>query len=147
MNSNSENPSVGKNFENLVKRWAESYFGQIFYEKSIGIGNPQTGHKFDLVSLDEKVIIECKCYTWTETGNVPSAKIATLDEAVLYLRSINYPAQKIIAMKHDCSIKNGKPLADYFNEKKGHLLEDISIIELDDNGKCRFVRDHLHHEE
>ncbi len=140
MNTNSENPSVGKSFEKISKKWAEKYFGQRFNEKSVGIGNPPIGHKFDLVSSDEKIIIECKCYTWTVSGNVPSAKLATLDEAVLYLCNVNIPARKIIAMKRDWSEKRKKTLAEYFLEKKGHLMGDISVVEIDENGDYRFVR-------
>lgn len=68
-------------------------------EKSILIGNPAKNYKFDLVSEDSSIIIECKCYTWTESWNVPSAKMATIDEALLYMRSVFIKAKKIIIMQ------------------------------------------------
>lgn len=140
MNSNSDNPRIGKEFQRMVLAYAKDHFLQDFIEeKPVNIGNPPTPHKFDVVSADESIIIECKCYTWTEGGNVPSAKLATLDEAVLYMKSICHPAKKIIAMK--AAENNGVSLAEYFCDKKGHLLGDISVWEFDDNGYLRSVRE------
>ena len=141
MNSNSDNPRIGKAFEKAVKKWAVDYYDCGFNEEQpVDIGNPARPHKFDLVSQDSKIIIECKCYTWTDGGNVPSAKLATLDEAVLYLRSVTSPATKVIAMKKDYNKKKGITLAEYFCDKNGHLLEDIKLVEFDEEGKSCFVR-------
>lgn len=140
MNANSDNPRIGKKFQRMVLAYVKGYFSQDFIEeKPVKIGNPPTPHKFDVVSTDESIIIECKCYTWTEGGNVPSAKLATLDEAILYMKSICHPAKKIIAMK--AAENNGVSLAEYFCDKKRHLLGDISVWEFDDNGFIRSVRE------
>jgi len=40
-------------------------------------------HKFDLGNED--YLIECKEYSWTGTGSIPSAKIDHLDQAILLL--------------------------------------------------------------
>lgn len=141
MNTNSENPKVGRTFEERTRQIAEKVFGVTFTEIPVDIGNPSIPHKFDLVSPDESVIIECKCYTWTDGGNVPSAKIATLDEAVLYMRSIRHPARKIIAMKYSRNGKRSQTLAEYFCQNKGHLLEDISVWEIGDGDEPRILRD------
>ncbi len=142
MNKNSENPKVGKDFENVTLKWAKKNFGCNFdNEKAVEIGNPPRPHKFDLVSKDEGIVIECKCYTWTESGNVPSAKLATLDEAILYMRSIAHPAKKIIAISYAFNEKRNKTLAEYFCERKGHLLDDISVWELDDIKEPRLIRE------
>ncbi len=142
MNSNSENPGVGKAFQKVVKETMELYFACPFVEeKPVLIGNPPTPHKFDVVSDDGNVIVECKCYTWTEGGNVPSAKLSTLDEAVLYMRSIPFKAKKIIAIKLAYNSKGTKTLAEYFCDKKGHLLEDVEIWEIDEHGDFRILRD------
>lgn len=141
MNTNSENPKVGRMFEEKVKHVAESIFAVPFSEKSVDIGNPARPHKFDLVSMDESIIIECKCYTWTDGGNVPSAKLATLDEAVLYMRSISHPARKIIALKYSKNEKRNQTLAEYFCQKRGNLLEDISVWEIGDDDEPRIIRD------
>ena len=96
MNSNSDNPKVGKDFQRKVLSIAQKTFNMPFdEEKVVPVGNPPKEHRFDVVSADGDIIIECKCYTWTNGGNVPSAKMSTLNEAVLYLRSVNYNARKI----------------------------------------------------
>ncbi len=140
MNDNSVNPKVGKAFEEKTRLIAEKLYGMPFEEKAIEIGDPPHPHNFDLVSSDNIIIIECKCYTWTDGGNVPSAKLATLDEAVLYLRSICHPARLIIAMSYAYSEKRGITLAEYFCDKKGHLLDDISVWEIKDEDEIRVLR-------
>ena len=115
MNSNSDNPKVGKDFQRKVLSIAQKTFNMPFdEEKVVPVGNPPKEHKFDVVSADGDIIIECKCYTWTNGGNVPSAKMSTLNEAVLYLRSVNYNARKILAMKKDVRLRTGESLAEYY---------------------------------
>lgn len=67
-------------------------------EKKLAIGNPPKGHKFDIVSEDAHIAIECKRYTWTEGGNVPSAKMGTMNEAVFYLSFLPDTYDKYIVM-------------------------------------------------
>ena len=134
MQRNADNPRIGKAFQETVKQVAEKQCNCIFEDEVvIKIGNPPKAHKFDLVSSDGHIIIECKCYTWTKSGNVPSAKLATLDEAVLYLINAPKDTKKIIAMKKDVNKKNGKTLASYYKEKKQHLLGEIEIWEVEDS--------------
>ena len=76
MNKNSENPRVGKEFQLAVRQWFEKEYAEPFHiEQKILIGKPAKLHSFDIASADESVVVECKCYTWTEVGNVPSAKM------------------------------------------------------------------------
>ena len=141
MNTNSQNPKVGKIFQSKVKTVVEKYFGCVFdEEQSVLIGNPPTPHKFDLVSTNNEIIIECKCYTWTEGGNVPSAKLATLDEAILYMRNVSFSAKKIIAIKQAYNHNNTITLAQYFCDKKGHLLDDVEVWEISDEGDIHILR-------
>lgn len=85
-------------------------------------------------------MIECKCYTWTNGNNVPSAKISTLNEAVLYMRSLPEGTLKILSMKKDVRTSNSETLASYYCRIYGHLLEDISIWEIDNDENIFFVR-------
>ena len=127
MNSNSDNPKVGKDFQRKVLSIAQKTLNMPF-------------DKFDVVSADGDIIIECKCYTWTNGGNVPSAKMSTLNEAVLYLRSVNYNARKILAMKKDVRLRTGESLAEYYCRIYGHLLEDIEVWEVAEEGIVNIVR-------
>ena len=127
MNSNSDNPKVGKDFQRKVLSIAQKTFNMPFDEENV-------------VSADGDIIIECKCYTWTNGGNVPSAKMSTLNEAVLYLRSVNYNARKILAMKKDVRLRTGESLAEYYCRIYGHLLEDIEVWEVAEEGIVNIVR-------
>ena len=77
MNSNNENPHVGKKFQKTAVQALSQHFGKKFeMEIGIPIGVPAKVHKFDCASLDQSIVVECKCFTWTVTGNIPSAKMA-----------------------------------------------------------------------
>ena len=141
--SNSDHTRMGKEFQELVQGIVEKRFKQTFEkEKVVHIGLPPKGHKFDLVSEDGTVIIECKRYTWTKGGNVPSAKMAVLDEAILYMRSVPYYATKIITVleSYDPTGKHKESLAQYFVDKHGHLLADIEIWEVSLDGKVKKLK-------
>lgn len=98
MNTNSQNPGIGKAFEIAVIKWFENEYKELFESNcSISIGNPPKAHRFDVVSKDRKIVAECKCYTWTETGNVPSAKMGFVNEAAFYLSFID--SDTFIVMK------------------------------------------------
>jgi len=141
MNTNSQNPQIGRSFQERVKVIAEEYFGTKFIdEKAVLVGRPSKEHRFDLVSEDSKIVIECKCYTWTNGNNVPSAKMSTLNEAVLYMRSLPDGTRKILAIKKDVRTSNSETLASYYYRIYGHLLEDISIWEIDNDGNMFVVR-------
>lgn len=130
--ANSDNPFKGKQFQQKVLVLASKEFNKDFIEeKVVTIGKPGKEHRFDCVSSDLSIIIECKCYSWTEGNNVPSAKMSTLNEAVLYLRNAEPSALKIIAMKKDFSSKRNETLAQYYLRTYGHLLADIQIWEVD----------------
>lgn len=141
MNTNSQNPQVGREFQGRVKAAAEKHFETSFAEeKAVLVGRPAKEHRFDLVSGDSKIVIECKCYTWTNGNNVPSAKMSTLNEAVLYMRSLPAGTRKILALKKDIRTSNSETLAVYYCRIYGHLLEDISIWEIDNDGNLFVVR-------
>ena len=95
-NLNSENPHVGRKFQEFVQTILKEKYNTYFeQEAAIPIGRPPKEHKFDLANADRSIVAECKCYTWTDSGNVPSAKLMGLDEAVAksrgacYLRYLN----------------------------------------------------------
>jgi hypothetical protein len=56
-------------------------------EVPIQIGSGKS-HLFDLATRERDIVAECKAFTFTATGNNPSAKMTTLREATMYLRSI-----------------------------------------------------------
>jgi len=97
--SNSDNPRRGALFQRQVLEWFQNEYGVEFeLEKKIPIGNPAKDHKFDIVDAAGTIAIECKRYTWTETGNVPSAKMGFTNEAAFYLSFLPDSYEKYIVM-------------------------------------------------
>ena len=109
-------------------------------EQKIVIGNPMKEHAFDLASQDRSVVIECKNYTWTKAGNVPSAKISTLNEAVLYFSFLDCNVQKILCLMESKDPKRKETLAEYYVNNYGHLLRDVIIYEIAEDGSLKRLR-------
>ncbi len=134
--SNSDNPRKGAEFQKLVQHWFEMNYGVPFkLEVPIPIGSKQIDpkeykeHKFDLANEDRTIVIECKRYTWTESGNVPSAKIGFINEAVFYLSLLNETKEKYVVMLKSNTSNRSETLAAYYYRTNKHLLGDIIIAE------------------
>ena len=140
-NSNSENPHVGHRFQELVKTALEDAYSTVFeQEASIPIGRPAKDHKYDLANRDRSIVAECKCYTWTDSGNVPSAKLMGLDEAVFYFGFLPPETKKILCMKKATYQGKTETLAEYYVRVHGHLLGDGFVYEITDEGDLREIR-------
>jgi hypothetical protein len=79
------NTQLGRDFE--VK--AQNFFAQrglhLTAGMSLEIGiNSRKFHNFDIGDEQKKVVVECKAHTWTEGGNVPSAKMTTWNQAMFF---------------------------------------------------------------
>lgn len=132
MNSNSENPRVGRLFQIAVQQWFQTERKEVYQlEVPIAIGNPAKPHKFDLTNSSGKTVVECKCYTWTETGNIPSAKMRSVNEAAFYLSFLPYDVEKCIVMAKATHPRRNETLAEYYYRINHHLLGDIRILEYD----------------
>lgn len=80
--NNSDNPGNGAVFQEQVRDQLQKQYGPGFeLGTKIPVGDPVKNYKFDIVNKDEKIAIECKRYIWTETGNVPSAKMGFTNES------------------------------------------------------------------
>ena len=142
MNTNEENPKIGKEFQKLACKRIADYFGISFgMEKPLLIGKPPKSHKFDCVSTDGKIVVECKCYTWTDAGNVPSAKLMGLNEAVFYMSYLPDDVTRVLCIKRATHVKKAETLAEYYCRIDGHLLNDIKILEIDEFGDIRVVKE------
>ena len=132
MNSNADNPRVGAAFQNEVAKWFENkYHKEFILERKIAIGNPGKEHKFDIVAADDSIAVECKCYTWTTTGNVPSAKMGFTNEAAFYLSFLPNTYEKYIVMLYATHEKRDESLAEYYYRMNKHLLGETKIAEYD----------------
>ena len=131
--SNSDNPIKGKEFQHKIRNILTREYKIDFKEEvSFPIGFPSKEHRFDCVSLDKKIVVECKCYSWTESSNSPSAKFSTLNEAVLYFSYLPNTIEKIIAMKKSINSKRQLSLAQHYVNSNYELLSDIKVLEYDE---------------
>jgi hypothetical protein len=121
----------------ILKEKFNTYFEQ---EVAIPIGRPQKEHKFDLANSDRSIVAECKCYTWTDSGNVPSAKLMGLDEAVFYFSFLPAGTQKILCMQKAVFRGKSETLAEYYVRVHGHLLGDVSVYEVSDDEAIKVIR-------
>ena len=143
-NSNSENPHVGRRFQESVKLILEKKFCTSFEpEAVVAIGKPAKNHKFDLANDDRSIVAECKCYTWTDSGNVPSAKLMGLDEAVFYFNFLPSETKKVLCMKRATFLGKGETLAEYYVRVHGHLMGDVFVYEISDDGTMKEIRNGL----
>lgn len=134
--SNSDNPRNGAIFQRQVKEWFQEHYEKSFeLEKKIPIGDPAKEHKFDIVEEAGTIAIECKRYTWTETGNVPSAKMGSTNEAAFYLTFLPESFEKYIVMLKSYHPKRQESLAEYYFRTNKHLLGKIKVAEYDPDKK------------
>jgi hypothetical protein len=135
------NTAKGRLFQRQVAKTASHHFGVEFQlDYPIQIGNPPKEHRFDLVSVDSHYIGECKSYSWTESGNVPSAKMGFVNEAVFYLSFLSPSMVRFIAMRKDLHPMRRETVADFYYRTYRHLLNGVLIIEVDvESGTLRKI--------
>ena len=120
--SNSDHPKNGAEFQHAVQQYFIRKYGPGFeLEIKIPIGKPAQDHKFDIVNPEKSIVIECKRYTWTATGNVPSAKMGFTNEAAFYLSFLPDTYVKYIVMLRSHHEKRNESLAEYYFRTNMHL--------------------------
>lgn len=131
------NTDVGREFERAAKDFFATQNLPLEEDVSVRIGiNDKKPHKFDLGNLNGKILIECKSHTWTEGGNVPSAKMTTWDQAMYLFYATPTGYRKIFFVLKDYSPKRQETLAEYYIRTKSHLIpKDVEIWEFDQNTK------------
>ena len=139
--SNSENPRNGAIFQQQVMECLRKKYHKNFeLEKKLFIGSPAKEHKFDIVDEEQNIVVECKRYTWTKSGNVPSAKMGFTNEAAFYLRLLPDNYVKYIVMLKANHSKRQESLAEYYYRINNHLLGKIKIAEYDPGeGELRII--------
>ncbi len=132
--NNNENSHIGKRFQEAVcLKLNDAYNQQFETEIAIAIGSPQKLHRFDIVNSDQSIVCECKCYTWTNSGNVPSAKLGSINEAAFYLSFLPENTLRIIALLQSKHPNKKETLAEYYFRTYHHLLGNIKIFEFSPN--------------
>lgn len=90
-------------------------------------------HAFDLGN--PRLLVECKYLNWTEGGNSPSAKFATLNEAMLYFFTAPPGFEKRIYMRRTDKLgtRPSETLAERYTRLYRHFIpDDVEVWEFDD---------------
>ena len=130
------NTHVGRQLEKQAKAFFEKMGIPLDFGVSmeIGINGKKKPHKFDLGN--DQVLVECKSHTWTEGGNVPSAKMTTWDQAMFLFHAAPKGFRKIFFVLRDLNAKRKKTLAQYYIETNPHLIpNDVEIWEYDETAE------------
>ena len=127
-NYNSENSRVGRKFQEFVQAILEKEYNTYFeQEAAIPIGRPPKEHKFDLANADRSIVAECKCYMWTISGKIPSAKLTGLDEAVFYFGFLPSGTKKLLCMQKYLMMEQSKLSEMDHRSKQRHMGCDDEI--------------------
>ncbi len=123
---------VGRQFQEQVRERLPQIFHEPFdIEIDLPIGTPPKLHPFDIVSRSRSVVCECKAYTWTASGNVPSAKITHLREALGYLNQLPGDVIRILAVQRATHERHRESLGEYFVRLNTTVIGDVVVIEFD----------------
>lgn len=117
------NAHVGADFEKV----AQEFFAKQGITLERGFGVPvglsvKKQHRFDLGTADPKIVVECKSHKWTETGNVPSAKMTVWNEAMYYFHLAPEDYRKVLFVLHDRRATNGESLLAYYRRTFAHMI-------------------------
>jgi len=92
---------------------------------------------FDMVNIDKCIVADAKNYTWTDSGNTPSAKISTLNEYVWLFQSLEkYQKRKW----RKILVMGEKSFAEWYSKKHDPLLGDVEIYYCDQDGVLVKIR-------
>ncbi len=102
----------------------------------VGVHAAKKHHKFDLGSEEPPILVECKSHTWTETGNMPSAKVTVWNEAMYYFHTAPARYRKILFVLKHSHVKKPLTLASYYLRTFMHLIrEGVEVWEYDSVSK------------
>lgn len=105
------NAHAGRQFEEAVRRLLVKRLPDSQQSFSVEVGHlVKKRHRFDFGSSQHKAIIGCKSHTWTKTDKVPSAKMTTWDQAMLYFYLALRGWRKLFVVRKDLRHCNSESL-------------------------------------
>ncbi|WP_454647033.1 hypothetical protein [Bradyrhizobium liaoningense] len=129
------NSGVGRKFEALARVFFKTNEGLDLVESfpvAIGVSTTKKLHRFDLGSESPAVLIECKSHTWTETGNMPSAKMTVWNEAMYYFHIAPAEFRKVLFVLKHHHRRRELSLAAYYLRTHSHMVPvNVEIWEYD----------------
>ena len=136
-NGATSNTQVGRDFESKAKAFfsKQGLNLQPHFKLDIGINGRLKAHNFDLGDGEKRVIVECKSHTWTESWNVPSAKMTTWNQAMYFFHATPRDYRKILFVLRHYNPGQEQTLAEYYIKTNPHLIPDgVEIWEFDESG-------------
>ncbi len=128
------NKLKGNKFEIEAKEILEKYLDCEFqeqYKVDIGFSVKKT-HKYDFGN--KNFVVECKCYSWTEGNNIPSAKLSHLKEVMFYFSLTPNTYKKILVLNKNIRTKDEKSFGTYFVEiNRAFISDNVEIYEIENN--------------
>jgi hypothetical protein len=80
--------------------------------------------------------VECKSYTWTATGNSPSAKIRGMNEVMLLFSVAPPHYRKILFVLKHLHLRSKTSLAAHYVKNQAHLIgPGVEVWEFDLDSK------------
>jgi hypothetical protein len=133
----SSNVAVGREFEEAAQLFFHSEGMMLAPNYSLPVGHRSFKKKrFDLGSASPRIIVECKSYTWTVSGNVPCAKIRGLNEAILQFSAAPRDYRKILFALRHLHPQSRVSLISHYIKCHGHLIgPGVEIWEFDADAK------------
>src|SRR5438309_612198 len=97
------NTHAGNDFESVARAFFAKQGIELTrnFAAPVGVGDQKKPRRFDLGSEKPPVLVECKSHTWTQSGNMPSAKMTVWNEAMYYFHLAPDMYRKILfVLKH-----------------------------------------------
>ncbi len=137
-NGSISNAHVGKDFVDVAKAF---FFNKgIALDKdvgiSIGVRESRKEHIYDLGNRNNKIIVECKSHKWTESGNVPSAKMTVWTQEMYYFYLASHEYRKIFFILKDYNVSRKETLGQYYLRINSHLIpQGVEFWEYDEKSQ------------
>lgn len=135
-NGSESNSQVGREFEKLACEYFCKVEGIALtrnFQIELGVDTKKKVRRFDLGSNNPPILVECKSHRWTETGNMPAAKITVWNEAMFYFLLAPRTYRKVLFVLKDTNPRDSETLAEYYVKHNSHLIPpSVAIIEFDE---------------
>ena len=129
------NPEVGNAFELQVQQYLAQHMGLALgrrFRLDVGVFHVRP-RQFDLGSGDPPVLVECKSYRWTRSGNAPSAKLSQFVEAMYYFYLVRPGFRKMVFLARHHNEERDETLAHYIVRTRRHLIpRDVEVWEFNE---------------
>jgi hypothetical protein len=130
------NAHVGRDFEEVARDYFLQTEGlplQKNFVVEIGANIVKKRRRFDLGSEEPAILVECKSHRWTETGNMPSAKVTVWNESMFYFHLAPSHYRKVLFVIRHVHSRRAESLAECYIKNYSHLIPaGVSIVEFDE---------------